>query len=68
MSQKGKVLKHLTDYRTITSYEAFKTYSILRLGAIIYELRFLGYDIRGYWVQNGDKRYYEYKLVGKGLT
>lgn len=40
-----RVLKHLTDFGSITSLEAFKDYGITRLSAIIYDLRKDGYNI-----------------------
>lgn len=40
-----RVLRHLTDFKSITSYEAFIDYGITRLSAIIFLLRKDGYNI-----------------------
>lgn len=39
VTQKDKVLWHLQTYGTLTTWEAFNTYRIMRLGAIIEVLR-----------------------------
>lgn len=45
MSQSKVVLKHLQSGKTISQREATKKYGILRLGAIIFNLRKEGYKI-----------------------
>ncbi|MBK2259183.1 helix-turn-helix domain-containing protein [Francisella philomiragia] len=45
MTQIEKVLRHLKEGKTITSFEALKEYEILRLSAVIYVLRNKGYRI-----------------------
>lgn len=45
MTQNERVLRHLTDYGSITSLEAVKEYGILRLSARIYDLRKQGHEI-----------------------
>lgn len=40
MTQEKAILKHLTVYGSITSWEAFQDYGITRLSAIIYNLRY----------------------------
>lgn len=45
VTQKDIVLKHLRDFKSITSWEAFTEYGITRLSAVIYILRAEGYDI-----------------------
>lgn len=45
VTQKDIVLKHLRDFGSITSWEAFTEYGITRLSAVIYILRAEGYDI-----------------------
>jgi hypothetical protein len=45
MSQSKAVLKHLQSGKTISQREATKKYGILRLGAIIFNLRRDGYKI-----------------------
>ena len=39
MTLKGAVLRHLKEYKSITSFEAFTEYGATRLSAIIVELR-----------------------------
>ena len=42
LSQKEKVLRHLDQFGSITTLEAFRDYAITRLSAKIYELRKMG--------------------------
>lgn len=46
MTQKDKVLRHLEHYGTITPLDAFRDYAIMRLSAIIFNLRDEGYIIK----------------------
>ena len=39
MSKQEKILKHLKDFGSITSIEAFEQYKVTRLSAVIFELR-----------------------------
>ena len=45
MKQSERILRHLQDYGSITSWEAITEYGVTRLSAVIYILRKLGYDI-----------------------
>lgn len=45
MTQIERVIKHLKEYSSITPLEAIREYGITRLGARIWDLRDLGYDI-----------------------
>lgn len=45
MSQLDAILKHLKKYGSITPYEALQEYGCFRLGARIWDLRDLGYEI-----------------------
>lgn len=45
LTQCDRVLKHLQDYETITSLDAFIEYGITRLSAVIFMLRRDGYNI-----------------------
>ena len=56
MTQKEMIVRHLTDYGHITSYEAFTEYGITRLAARIHDLRADGYKICGA-VQYARNRY-----------
>jgi len=45
-NQHTQVLRHLQEYGSITSMDAFTKYHITRLSSIIHNLRKRGYDIR----------------------
>lgn len=47
MTQKELVLRHMKDYGSISSFEAFQEYGITRLSARIHELRADGHEIKG---------------------
>lgn len=50
LTQKDRVLRHLRDFGSITSWESFTEYSITRLSAIIYNLKHIdGYDFDEEW-------------------
>ena len=46
MTQELRVLKHLQEYGSITSWEAIEEYGATRLSAIIYNLRKKGFKIK----------------------
>lgn len=46
LTQKQKVKRHLIEYCSITPLEALRDYSIMRLAAIICDLRKEGWDIK----------------------
>lgn len=67
-TQYDTILKHLTYFGKITSWEAFQEYGITRLSAIIYNLRDAGYNIssekRTTTNRFGNKTSFaEYKLI-----
>lgn len=47
MTQNERIIRHLTDYGSITSMEAMTEYGIMRLASRINDLRRLGYPIIG---------------------
>lgn len=49
MSLRFQILKHLQEYKSITTYEAFTEYGATRLSAIIFDLR-KKYKIGDEWV------------------
>ena len=64
---KDRVLDHLEEHGTITSWEAIQNYGITRLSEYIRQLRCDGYMIASNWTENinryGDKvRYVIYEL------
>lgn len=67
LSQKQKVLKHLKQHRTITSWEAITHYGITRLASRISDLRNDGVAIVAKMVydKQRNERWAEYKLINK---
>ena len=45
LCQTDKVLRHLRDYGTITPMDALRDYSIMRLGARVWDLKRRGYNV-----------------------
>lgn len=54
MSLRKIVLRHLKEYKTITSFEAFTEYGATRLSAIIFDLR-KKYDITDEWIEKTNR-------------
>lgn len=50
MTQTELILRHLKEYRSITSFEAFTEYGVTRLSAVIFELR-RRYKIGDCWIE-----------------
>ena len=44
-NQRNLVLRHLIDFKTITTWEAIKEYGVTRLSAVIFDLKADGYNI-----------------------
>lgn len=69
MKQEDRVLRHLKDYGSITSWDAIQEYGITRLSAVIFNLRKI-YDIKGTMVTaknryNEPVHFVRYTLEGK---
>lgn len=45
MTQTNRILQYMRNFGSITPLEALKEFGVLRLGAIIYNLRRAGFDI-----------------------
>lgn len=45
LTQTGRILRHLNDYGSITPLEAMEQYGIMRLGARIWDIKQLGYNV-----------------------
>ena len=58
MNQNQQVLNHLAKYGSITPKQALERYGIMRLGARIYDLKNLGYNITR-TIEKGKNRYGE---------
>lgn len=58
MNQNQRILNHLVRYGTITPRQALDMYGVMRLGARIYELKRLGYNITK-TMEKGKNRYGE---------
>lgn len=54
MTLKQMVLRHLKEYKSITSFEAFTEYGATRLSAIIFELR-KKYIITDEWIERTNR-------------
>lgn len=68
MTQNEQILNHLKNRGPITPLEALLEYRCMRLGARVYDLRKLGYDIRSRFIENENsegevKRYKQYWLA-----
>ena len=61
-TQQQKVLEHLQQNGSITSWEAIMKFHATRLSGIIFNLRKQGYPITSTMETNGDKRYARYTL------
>ena len=69
-TQKERVLDHLKEQGTITSWEAIQNYGITRLSEYIRQLRRDGYVITSNWAENINRygakvRYVVYELKEK---
>lgn len=68
MNKTAKVLKHLKDHGSITSWESITKYRATRLSAIIFNLKSYGYDIRTVRMESENEdnelvRYAKYVLL-----
>ena len=55
MTQKDKVIRHLKEVGGITPLDAFNDYAIMRLSAIIFELKDEGYNIKSEMVSSKNR-------------
>jgi Helix-turn-helix domain len=63
MTQTQQILAHLKDGKTITPLEALNLYGCLRLAAVIFDIKKLGYDIHTKTVAVGQHKHVaEYSL------
>jgi hypothetical protein len=62
-TQKQKVLWHLRNHKSITSWEAIQNYGATRLAAIIFNLKAEGVDIFTTKETNGDATWAKYILL-----
>ena len=62
LSQTEVILNHLKKHGSISSFEAFKEYQILRLSARIHDLRDLGYKIQTHTKTRNGKNFAVYTL------
>ncbi|NUF79311.1 hypothetical protein GY065_10400 [Snodgrassella sp. ESL0323] len=64
-SQSEQILKYLQAGNALTPLEALRKFNCLRLGARIYDLRQLGYQINSRLItdEHTKKRYASYRLV-----
>lgn len=62
MTKKEQILAHLKVGYSITPLEALRLFGSFRLGAVIFELKQEGYDIKTTMVSNGKSHFASYKL------
>lgn len=70
LNQKDRVLRHLETYGSIDPRQAFFDYSIMRLAAVIFNLKEEGHDIKSESITSKNKfdepvSYAKYTLVTK---
>ena len=65
-SQSMRILRHLQNGNTVSSFEAYERFHVTRLSAVIKILKNDGYAIESEWEQNEDgrKNYKRYWLKG----
>tara|TARA_R100001480_G_C4658608_1_gene171862 strand:- start:256 stop:492 length:237 start_codon:yes stop_codon:yes gene_type:complete len=64
LNQKEKVIRHLNNYGSITPLDALREYSIMRLAAVVFNLKEDGYDI-GSEMVSGINKFGEIVNYGK---
>ena len=67
LNQKEKVMRHLNNYGSITPLDAFRDYGIMRLAAVIFNLKEDGNDIDSEMISSSNRfgekvSFSEYKL------
>lgn len=68
-SQTEQILQHLQDGNSLTPLEALQKFGCFRLGARIFDLKQLGYNIETEMEIKGRKKYARYRLeVNKQLS
>ena len=55
LSQKDKVLRHLKQIGHITPLDAFNDYAIMRLAAIVFDLKDEGHDIKSEFISSRNR-------------
>tara|TARA_R110000851_G_scaffold114153_2_gene239116 strand:- start:8128 stop:8367 length:240 start_codon:yes stop_codon:yes gene_type:complete len=70
-NQKQKVMRHLNNYGSITPLDAFRDYGIMRLAAVVFNLKEDGYDIDSEMISSSNRfgekvNFSEYKLNKNG--
>jgi len=66
-NQKQKVMRHLNNYGSITPLDAFRDYGIMRLAAVIFNLKEDGNNIESEMISSSNRfgekvNFSEYKL------
>ena len=55
MTQKDRILRHLKDFGSITSWDSFKEYGITRLSAISFNLKKQGFNFKDEWIHTTNR-------------
>ena len=63
MTQTQQILQHLKQGNTLTPIEALNLFGCFRLGARIYDLKDMGYNIETEMVTQNRKTFARYRLI-----
>ncbi len=55
VTQKSRILRHIQDYNSITSWDSYMEYGITRLSAIIFVLKKEGYEFTDEWISSKNR-------------
>ena len=55
ITQNDRILRHLKDYGSITTWEAIQEYGITRLSARIKDIKDMGYTITDEWLSTPNR-------------
>lgn len=55
INQNDRIIRHLKDYKTITSWEAIQEYGVTRLSARISDIKNKGYIITDEWISTPNR-------------
>lgn len=55
VTQKSRILRHIQDYKSITSWDSYMEYGITRLSAIIFVLKKEGYKFTDEWISSKNR-------------
>lgn len=67
-NQERRVVKYSKHFKGITAWEAAKELGVMRLSAVIYNLKAKGYDVKDRWIEDTNRfgeqvRYKKYIIM-----